>query len=213
MKGTMQYETCKETHSSPSAKACTHGGAQNSFLPLCSALSCAPAATTAAAPSGHWLRVTQVPEDALQTFRALFALVAEGRETVGPQQVARLLTMLGLQAGPAEVRRVLLGAEHKAERRIAFPDLLQVGFAAGWAPMLQRQAAWRRRARGHATCETTTLRPLLSPAAPLQALTGLPRGAAGKRELHRAFAYLAGEGLPLGYISTHALSTALARAL
>ncbi len=67
--------------------------------------------------------------------------------------------------------------------------------------------------QGHAACETTALRPLLSPAAPLQALTGLPRGAAGKRELHRAFAYLAGEGLPLGYISTRALSTALARAL
>jgi len=129
---------------------------------------------------------------------------------VGPQQVARLLTMLGLPAGLGEVRRVLLGAEHKAERRIGFPDLLQVAPDAGWAPVLQRQAARRHRARGRAARKTTVLRPMLSTAAPLQALTGLPRGASGKRELQRAFTYLAGEGLSPGYISTRALGTALA---
>ena len=72
------------------------------------------------------LRGTQVPDDALQTFRALFALVAEGKERAGQQQVARLLGIIGLPATPKDVSRVLLSAEHKAERRIGFPDLLQV---------------------------------------------------------------------------------------
>ena len=43
----------------------------------------------------------------------------------------------------------------------------------------------------------------------MQAITGVRRDTVSSRDLQRAFTYLAGEGLPAGYISVHALHRAL----
>ena len=72
-------------------------------------------------------QVLQVPDEALQSLKELFALVSpEGRERVGAPEVARLLSILCLPHSPADVRRVLsVGSAN--DRRVSFIDFVKVG--------------------------------------------------------------------------------------